>query len=89
MQLLPEADLKYETYINSLLVDNVVYVPIFGEDGDAAAVKAYEDLGLTVVPINTRQLATGGQGGIHCITMTYPPVPFRSLVRQMNAKVVH
>lgn len=89
VRMLPEPDYKYETYINSLQVNDIIYVPTFGESGDQPAIKAYADLGLTVVPINTRDLATRGQGGIHCITMTYPPGPFHEVVRQMKAEVIH
>ncbi len=75
--LLPEPDLDYETYVNSLQVNDVLYVPVFGERGDAAAVEAYRRVNpaLKIVTINSRRLATQGQGGIHCITMNYPPGP--------------
>ncbi|MBY0386083.1 agmatine deiminase family protein [bacterium] len=86
--LLPEADLNYETYINSLLVNDTIFVPVFGESNDQKAIDAYKKLGLKVVPINTRALATGGQGGIHCITMNYPPSPIKNITRLLNAQVV-
>lgn len=75
--MLPEPDLDYETYVNSLQVNDVLYVPVFGERGDAAAINAYKTVNpnLKIVPINSRRLATQGQGGIHCITMNYPPGP--------------
>ena len=82
--LLPEPDYNYETYINSLIVNDTVFVPIFGESNDQKALDIYDDLnlGLKIVPIMSRQLATQGQGGIHCITMNYPPTPLSVLTRQ-------
>lgn len=86
---LPEPDLKYETYVNSLQVNDVLFVPIFGEDGDEKAVEVYKKMNpnLKIVTVPTRQLATGGQGGIHCITMGYPPVPIQTLLHSLNAKI--
>lgn len=88
--LLPEADLNYETYVNSLQVNDVLFVPTFGEAGDQRAINVYKNLnlGLKVVPIPTKQLATRGQGGIHCITMNYPPAPMDDLVRELDAQVI-
>lgn len=90
VKLLPEPDRNYETYINSLQVNDILYVPTFGERHDQKAIDAYKslNLGLKIVPINTRQLATRGQGGIHCITMNYPNVPMNDLAREFNANVL-
>jgi agmatine/peptidylarginine deiminase len=82
--LLPEADLDYETYINSLIVNDTVFVPTFGEANDKKVMDTYKSLGFKVVGINTRSLATGGQGGIHCITMNYPEAPFKSVVNLLG-----
>ncbi len=86
--MLPEPELDYETYINSLQVNDTIFVPTFGESGDQTAVAAYKQLGLKVIPIPTRELATGGQGGIHCITMNYPPSALASIVSRMGAQIV-
>lgn len=86
--LLPEPDLDYETYINSLQVNDTIFVPVFGESGDKVAIEAYKKLGLKVVPVPTRELATQGQGGIHCITMNYPPAPLKSITRLLGAQTV-
>lgn len=86
--MMPEPDLDYETYINSLQVNDTIFVPTFGESGDQTAIDAYKKFGLKVVPIPTRELATGGQGGIHCITMNYPPSALQSIVSRMGAQIV-
>lgn len=85
---LPEPERAYETYVNSLIVNNVLYVPIFGERDDQAALDIYKrlNLGYRIVPINSRQLSTQGQGSIHCITMNYPPVPLSNLLSILKAK---
>lgn len=87
--MLPEADLAYETYANSLLVNDTIYVPTFGETNDQKALDIYKQFGLKVVGIPTRELATGGQGGIHCITMNYPPAPMNDLVRNLGAVILY
>ncbi len=91
VHLLPEPDLNYETYANALQVNNVLFVPSFGEAGDKKAVAVYKNLnlGLKIVTIPTRSLATRGQGGIHCITMNYPPVPMDGLAQALKGRVVH
>ncbi|MEM7646219.1 MAG: agmatine deiminase family protein [Pseudomonadota bacterium] len=88
--LLPEPDRRYETYVNSLQVNDVLFVPVFGESHDQKAVQAYEDLdlGLKIVTIPTRLLATRGQGGIHCITMNYPPANIQALVSAMGGRLI-
>ena len=88
--LLPEPDLNYETYINSLIVNDTLYVPIFGEKNDQKAVDIYKNLnlGLKIVTINSRQLSTQGQGSIHCITMNYPPMPLNQVVTDLKAVVI-
>jgi hypothetical protein len=82
--MLPEADLNYETYANSLIVNDTVFVPVFNESGDQAAMDAYAAYGFRVVPIESRGLATGGQGGIHCITMNYPDVALNDIVSKFH-----
>lgn len=83
--LLPEPDRAYETYINSLIVNKTLFVPIFGESNDQKALDIYKNLnlGLKIVAINSRQLSTRGQGSIHCITMNYPPVPLNILKQKL------
>lgn len=85
--MLPEPNLEYETYANSLIVNDVLYVPVFGESGDQKAIDAYKslNLGYKIVPIKSRQLATQGQGGIHCITMNYPPGPLNQVLNLLGA----
>lgn len=85
---LPEPDLEYETYVNSLIVNDVLYVPIFGERNDQTALNIYKNLnlGYKVVPINSRRLSTQGWGSIHCITMNYPPVGINAITRLLNAE---
>lgn len=89
VHLLPEPNQKYETYVNSLQVNDVLFVPSFDEDGDKKAVDVYQAINpnLKIITIPTADLATGGQGGIHCITMGYPPVPMQPLFHSMGAKL--
>ena len=89
VHLLPEPDRSYETYVNSLIVNDVLYVPVFGEDGDQKAIDVYNNLnlGLKVVTIPTGDLATQGQGGIHCITMNYPQVPLQEVVENLGGSL--
>lgn len=82
---LPRPNNPYETYVNSLIVNGVVYVPIFGQSTDEAALDVYRDLGFTqVIGINTVSLSNNGAGSLHCITMTYPDVPFQELIEALQ-----
>lgn len=87
--LLPEPQYEYETYINSLIVNDTVYVPVFNEFGDTEALETYKKIlpEYKIVPVQSRQLATRGQGGIHCITMNYPKMPLEELAESLDAKV--
>jgi len=88
VHLLPEPSLQYETYVNSLQVNDTLYVPLFGEPQDKQALSVYEslDLGLKIIAIDTKFLATRGQGGIHCITQNYPPAPISQILRQIQGE---
>ncbi|MGE3682693.1 MAG: agmatine deiminase family protein [Bdellovibrionales bacterium] len=90
VHLLPEAELDFETYVNSLIVNDVLYVPIFGEQNDQSALQVYRNLnlGYKIVPINSRDLSTEGRGSIHCITMNYPAVPMNVLTNELKGSVV-
>ncbi len=90
VHMMPEGELRFETYINSLQVNDVLFVPSFNESGDQNAVDLYKRLNpnLKIITIPTRNLATGGQGGIHCITMGYPPVPLSQLLQSFKATIV-
>lgn len=82
----PRPQRKYETYINSLLVNGTIFVPVFNQTTDDAALQVYRDAGFSVVPIETISLANNGLGSIHCITMTYPKVPFEVLLKRLGAR---
>ena len=84
--MLPEPDVNYETYVNSLIINDTIYVPTFGESGDQAALDTYKSLGFKVVGIDSKDLAIDGQGGIHCITMGYPQATLSDIFR--NLKVI-
>lgn len=86
--LLPEPELNYETYVNSLIVNDTVFVPVFGESNDQKALDVYKNLnlGYKVIPVDSRELSTQGQGSIHCITMNYPPMPVQNLVQRLKHK---
>ncbi|MEM7645781.1 MAG: agmatine deiminase family protein, partial [Pseudomonadota bacterium] len=89
VHLLPRAKKKYETYVNSLYVNGVLYVPVFGQATDAEALKVYREAGFDkIIDLNSEFLSNHGAGSIHCITMTYPPVPLEKLVSKMGGKLV-
>ncbi len=70
--LIPKAKRPFETYINSLVVNGTVFVPIMNESNDAKVIELYKQSGMKIVPIPVRSLPNDGKGSIHCITMTYP-----------------
>lgn len=78
--------MKYETYVNSLIVNGTAFVPVFKYASDDEAVKIYESFGLKVVRLDSYFLSNEGAGSIHCITMVYPPVEFNTLLKSIGAQ---
>lgn len=79
--MLPKPKRELETYVNSLIINDTVWIPIYKQKTDAEAIKIYEDLGFKVVAADTSLLSNEGAGSIHCITMTYPDtVEFNELM---------
>lgn len=83
--MVPRAKRQYETYVNALLINNTMYVPVYNDLTDLEAIKVYEDQGYNVVPLETIQLSNVGLGSIHCITMTYPPLPLATVLSHLGA----
>ncbi len=87
--LLPRAQNKYETYVNSLFINGTVFVPVFGDGKDKEALQIYKDSGFeNVVGLESTVLSNQGMGSIHCITMTYPSVPINRLLDSMGARLL-
>jgi hypothetical protein len=86
--MLPAPTGIYETYVNSLIANGTVYIPVFNEASDAKAVQVYANLGLKTVPLNSKSLSNDGMGSIHCITMTYPKVPLHELAAAIGGTVI-
>lgn len=86
--MLPRPENELETYVNSLVINGVAIVPVYGESNDQVALDIYTKAGLKAVPADSSSLSNDGQGSIHCITMTYPPTPFKTLLKSLNAKEV-
>jgi len=86
VHLLPRPARYYETYVNSLIMNDRVIVPVFGEATDAQALAIYERLGLKASGANSVSLSNSGQGSVHCITMTYPKVPLAELTKALGAR---
>lgn len=82
VSLLPEAKLPQalasrgvmpqRSYINSLLINDTVFVPVFGLDSDETALDAYRAAGLKVIAVDSTYVSDYGGGALHCLTMTYP-----------------
>ena len=78
---LPRPANDRQTYVNSLLVNGVAFVPQFQRAEDAEALQAYRDLGFQTIGLDARSLAAKGSGLIHCLTMTYPGTPMAERAR--------
>ncbi|NBT58344.1 hypothetical protein EBT16_06130 [bacterium] len=70
---------RFRTYVNSLSIDNKIFVPVFDEENDAEALAVYRSFGLDVFPLNSENISDNGNGSIHCITMTYPKMELSEL----------
>lgn len=84
---IPEPQEKYETYVNSLIINGTAFVPVFNEPADQSVLDTYKSFGLKVVPLNSKSLSVDGKGSIHCITMVYPPTSFNTVLKAIT-KVV-
>lgn len=87
--LLPRPENEIETYVNSLIVNGVAIVPVFGQPTDQEALDIYKAAGLKAVGGDSKTLSNYGEGSIHCITMTYPPVPLKTLLKHIGAREIH
>lgn len=85
VHLLPKPSGPFETYVNSVIMDGKVIVPVFGRATDEQALSVYRSLGLEAFGADSRTLSNSGQGSVHCITMTYPRVPARELMKALGA----
>ena len=87
VKMLPRPQTELETYVNSLIVNDTVYVPIFNQSKDEAALDVYRNLGYDrVIGIPSVTLSNQGAGSLHCITMTYPDVPFAELLQALDGQ---
>lgn len=87
-KLLPKPSGPYETYVNSLIIEGKAVVPVFNRQTDAEALRIYEEAGLKPQGANSSSLSNSGQGSVHCITMTYPPVPLKELSKALNLRII-
>lgn len=87
--MLPRPRRPYETYVNSLFINGVAYVPVFGQSKDEKALQVYRDMGFQkVIGLNSVELSNNGMGSLHCITMTYPKVPLNKLLQSMGGHLL-
>ena len=62
---------KFATYINSIIVNNLLFMPIYGTKYDKQAIELYKEAGLTVFPFMANTLLYG-EGSLHCFSMNFP-----------------
>ena len=79
----------FETYVNSLIFDNKVFMPSYGRPEDKQAQSIYESFGFEVIPLDSKNLSNYGHGSIHCITMLYPKMTLKSLADIFSAKIIN
>ncbi len=86
VSLLPRPKRDYETYVNSLIINGTVWVPVYQQATDQTALDVYRNLGLKVIAADSTILSNEGAGSIHCITMTYPKTTnFNDLLANFGA----
>ena len=71
--LLPKPKGDYATYLNSLIMNGKVFVPVYGQETDQQVIDIYKSFGLEVYPLPSTYLSKNVHGSIHCMTMTFPP----------------
>jgi len=86
---LPQTSDYYRTYVNSLIVGNTVFMPVFDIDQDLEAQKIYEDLGYKVVAIQSSFITDNWHGSIHCQTMAYPAIGKENLLKSLGFEEIN
>ncbi len=79
----------YRTYANSVIVEDMVFMPSYGIQKDAEAKAVYERFGYKVFLVNSETISTAGNGSVHCATMAYPEINLDRLLRALNAELRH
>lgn len=87
--LVPKIAKSYRTYINSLIVGKIVFMPTFGMTSDKEAAKVYEDLGYTVVGITSNTLSDQYHGSVHCQTMAFPDIDAKNLLKSLGLEQIN
>lgn len=80
---------NYRTYANSVIVDDVVFMPEYGRPEDKIAAEVYSQFGYRVVPVPSETISTQGLGSVHCATMAYPKMDEEVLLRKLNLRRLH
>ena len=76
--LLPQPDQAGATrrnrnYVNSILLNGTVLVPVYGVPEDQEALEIYKRAGFEkVVPLDAAAVLDAKSGGPHCLSMTFP-----------------
>lgn len=84
--MVPKPGGKYETHVNSLIIEGQAVLPVYGKSADAQAIAAHESAGLKAFGAPSSSLSNNGLGSVRCITMTYPKVPAAELMKALDAK---
>jgi hypothetical protein len=76
----------YRTYANSVIINNTVFMPVFGDPQDQMAENVYESFGYKVIGIESDYLSDEMMGSLHCLTMTYPAMDPSRLLKSLGLK---
>lgn len=83
--MLPKSNTgAYRTYANSVILNDTVFMPVYGDPEDQSAQKVYENFGYKVVGIKSDYLSDELMGSLHCLTMTYPAMDARMLLTSLG-----
>ncbi len=87
--MLPKARRRYETYLNSVILEDTIYMPAYGYPSDEEALNVYRSLGYKAIPLNSYSLSNNGAGSLHCISMVYPDdISFNELLQNTGGEEV-
>jgi hypothetical protein len=82
--MLPEIEDSYRTYANSVILNDTVFMPIYGGAKDEQAKQVYESFGYKVIGIEANVLSDDMNGAVHCLTMTYPNMDLHALLQSLG-----
>ncbi len=75
---------EFRTYLNTLIVENTLFLPVYNVKEDKLATDLYTGLGFDVIPFDSSYMSDAMHGSVHCQTMAYPALSKETLLKNLE-----